>query len=274
MKRHFEYLQHNGSDWYEYPAENWLLAPFPLDKAPIYCNDNLATANRAYFLGDPGFDASHRAACSAWSNCARDISWRLHTFLWAAHAALQGRARPVFWELGTGRGYMLRGLAATRCFENLEAVCFDSFSPNLPSADNPMDIDQATRFAYAQGETDVVELKEAIVAINQIESRKFSFVKGVLPQSLRVATEGASGGIDFLHVDLNHGQSEIACLEMLEDAGMLSRSTTVLFDDTGAPGCEDQARLHRDWVAARGMRGLHLPTGQYLVLAPLALGYS
>ena len=258
-----EFLQHNGVNISEYPSDDWLLAPFPRQKSPIYCNDNLATVNRPYFLEDVNFLECLNAAKSAWGENKRDISWRLHVFLWAASSALASSDDQVFVELGTGRGYMVRALAKSGIGKKLRAYCFDSFTPNLPISADANSADIKNRFSYIQAPSELNSLHEDIQSFNSISTRRFSFVQGLLPNSLR-AYLGTFGKIDLIHIDLNHAESEIRSLELL--APLIRNDTTLLFDDTGAPGSEEQWKAHLRFLRDLGKSPLYLPTGQCLAL--------
>lgn len=259
MKR-IKILNHNGIDIRSYPDKSWFMVPFPSQKMPIYNNDNLATVNRPYFLEDQKFIAAHDRAKKAWTNVERDISWRLHVLIWAFGVCLS-RAQNnkiLMLELGTGKGYMCRGLANYYSGHDFQAYLCDSFTPNLPGLDEIEEVDNNTRFAYSNSQNDIDELLADINSYGE----KFKLIKGVLPGSLGVK-EFDFQKIDFLHVDLNSSAAELSCLELL--VPNLKVDSIILFDDTGAPGSNDQYVVHKNFAEKVGRPILYLPTGQSLI---------
>jgi hypothetical protein len=253
-------LQHNGIDILNYPEKNWLMAPFPKQKSPIYNNDNFATVNRAYFKDDKKFQAALNDAKSAWKNTKRDISWRLHVLIWAFGIALARKGKKIiFVELGTGKGYMARGVASFYAKDNFNGYLFDTFLPNLPDSDNNLEIDKDKRFAYASHAKDVFVLEKEINKYGD----KFKLIKGHLPQSINNSALGQQK-IDFLHIDLNHAVAEQETLKDL--APNIDSNTVILFDDTGAPGSKDQQIVHADFAMKINKQILYLPTGQALIV--------
>jgi hypothetical protein len=98
---------HNGEDLLTYPEIQWVLTPFPKFKGHVYNSDNLATVNRHNFINEPRFIQAEKIARKRWTDSNRDISWRLHTVLWAAGNALKSNIdSSMIVECGTGRGFM------------------------------------------------------------------------------------------------------------------------------------------------------------------------
>ena len=168
-------LNHNGRNINEYPSDDWIMAPFPSEKEPIYCNDNLATANKPYFLEDDNFNEALMASKKAWVNNSRDISWRLHVFLWAASIAFNKKCEPTFVELGTGTGYMARGLSKFYKNSKFKAYLCDSFLPNLPNTVTKSEINLDERFSYCKSNLEEEELFESL----RSSKGEFIKVKGV-----------------------------------------------------------------------------------------------
>jgi hypothetical protein len=251
-------LRHNETALSDYPETDWDLVAFPAQKGPPYAADNLATVNAHAFLEDTRFRAAAEAAGGRWSLGARDIRWRLHTFLWAVETALRTHPEGAFVELGTGNGYMAAGACSWLGWGSSELTqgrsfwLVDSFvaeRPDESAGANPR------RFYYADGDADVRRHFAPYAGV--------SVVTGWLPD----ATEAVdSESIAFVHVDLNHAAFEVASLDRL--APRLRSGAIILFDDSGNPGCGDQLEAHREWAAARAAPFLQLPTGQGLCILP------
>jgi hypothetical protein len=248
----FDLLKHNGVEVDDYPAEGWFLAPFPSEKGRPFNADNLATVNLAPFLSDPDFQNALRAAESRWNTTQmeRDISWRLHVFLSLASASLRRQGDGGFVELGLGRGFMV---AALRVWERSQGCHFTFhhvFDRPAGSDDPPM---------YAHGVDEISSF---------CDSEGVQVFWGDLPETLEQRKvsdlESARSLISFVHVDLNHGALEVECLEQLKP--FFSPNCILLFDDSGNPGCQDQAERHEAWCLANGRHLCFLPTGQAFAL--------
>lgn len=259
MKKILNILKHNDCDYGEYPDHEFDLVPFPSQKRPVFSSDNLATVNRAYYLDDKRFKEALNSAESAWGTPGhvRDISWRLHVLIWAFSIAVSRNNKPVLVELGTGRGYMMRGLSSYYRDVPLLGYLFDSFTPNLPDSDQPELASVQMRFSYAQTNQDIADLTQHL---NKNPNQKFELVKGILPYTLECLT---LEHVDFLHVDLNSADAESKCLEKLDN--VVSPLTIVVFDDTGAPGSEKQRLVHHAYADSKNKKLLYLPTGQSLI---------
>lgn len=252
------HLRHNGAAVTEYPEASWNFVPFPAQKGPPYAADNLATVNDHSFLLDPRFRAASEEALERWRLGTRDISWRLHTFLWAMETALRLHPQGALVELGTGHGFMAAGACrwlewgGTTLTQRREFWLFDSFEPELPF-ESPAS--QPRRFYYADGDEEVRAYFRRFHGIR--------VVTGVLPKAL---DDLEATSVAFVHVDLNHATAEVESLDRL--SGRLLPGAIILFDDSGNPGCRRQLDAHRDWAARRDAPFLQLPTGQGLIALP------
>lgn len=252
-------LEHNGCQMVDYPESGWLLIPFPKQKSLIYNADNLATANRAYFLKCPAYQSAKNEAESRWvrdaSGGSRDITWRLHVFLWAIECAInQKKTWPggIFVECGTGKGFMAAG-AISRYGAKIDPLfLIDTFESSLVT--NDVVLESPADFAYADDYDEVYAYFSEHNGVN--------LLKGFIPHVLEELPK--EGPILFLHIDLNNAEAEAFAIERL--APRLVEGSIVLFDDYGGPGGEEQAKVHRKFANRLGLPLLELPTGQALIL--------
>ena len=251
-------LRHNGTPVLDYPESEWDLVAFPAQKGGPYVADNLATVNDYSFLHDARFAAAHVAAMGRWKPGARDIRWRLHTFLWALETCLRLHEHGALVELGTGNGYMAAGACAYLDWgfggltAGRELWLFDSFEATRR---DEVAVPGAKRFFYADG--------DAEVRAHFARYPGVQVVTGWLPETLSALP---SDSICFVHVDLNHAGSEVASLEVL--GPRLAPGAFVLFDDSGNPGCTEQLAAHLRWARERSAPFLQLPSGQALCILP------
>ena len=251
-------LRHNDTALADYPETVWDVVAFPAHKGPPYVADNLASVNAHTFLEDPRFQAAAEAAGERWKLGTRDIRWRLHTFLWAIESAMRAHPEGALVELGTGNGYMTAGACSWLEWGSSELTqgrslwLVDSFAAERP--DESLGA-SPRRFYYADGDAEVREHFARFGGVN--------VVTGWLPD----ATDAIDAeSIAFVHVDLNHAETEVASLDRL--SARPRSGAIILFDDSGKPGCEDQLRAHCDWSAARSAPLLQLATGQGLCILP------
>lgn len=252
-------LSHNGIHITTYPETKWLLAPFPAQKLPIYNADNLATVNRAYFLETELFQSSKNAAESRWrgpslENKVRDISWRLHVFLWAINYAIIQKSycsNGIFVECGTGKGYMAAGALNQFGCELSPFFLVDNFESDLVTKDSRME--SPASFAYAD---DFQEVEKYFSPYTNVH-----LIRGMIPDALVLLPKEP---IIFLHIDLNDAFAEAVALKVLKSR--LVKGSIILFDDYGGPGGEKQAREHQTFANSLKLPLLELPTGQAILL--------
>lgn len=248
----FDLLTHNGVEVNDYPSKGWFLAPFPSEKGRPFNADNLATVNLAPFLSDLDFQRALDAAKSRWlaTQMERDISWRLHVFLSLALASLRRQGSGGFVELGLGRGFMVAALRSWERSKGCQFAFHHVFDRPAEPDDPPMyahDIDEISSFC---------------------ERQRVEVFWGDLPATLDLSKASQMNGegtpISFVHVDLNQGELEVACLEQLKP--FFAPNCIILFDDSGNPGCHDQAEMHEAWCLENGRHLCVLPTGQAFAL--------
>lgn len=253
--------KHNNENILTYPETTWDLVPFPKFKRPLFNHDNLATVNRHTFIEEPCFYKARLAAESRWIESfkhqseVRNITWRLHTSIWAAGAALKsGIDNSIFVECGTGRGFMATGIATYYDFEKSVRPNFyliDIFSSTL--SDPNAHSSNPAEFAYTD---DAIEVEDWF--------RKYPSIKviqGLIPDCL---AELPDKPIGFLHVDLNSATAEESALAALK--GRFRKGSIILFDDYGGFGGQNQAIVHEAFAKDNNRELLILPTGQALIV--------
>ena len=245
-------LYHNGVRVSDYPSSRWSFVAFPAEKGTPFNADNLATVNNHSFINNPEFLVSKRVAEGRWPAVSRrDISWRLHIFLWAAKTAITQFPSSSFIELGTGRGYMAAAFCSSKSERPTKFFLADKFTGGgTDSVDSP---GGNSLFMYSN---DVSEVAQFFSQWDWV-----SLIEGELPKSL----DGMElGPLSFVHCDMNFPNMEFATVQEIQR--FLLPGALVLFDDTGFPGQEDSLKAHQRWADDSGSQLLMLPTGQSLVI--------
>jgi predicted O-methyltransferase YrrM len=215
-------------------------------RGPWFIADNLITYGHTRgFLVEPRFVTAVLA--SRPEPIERAVVWRTHTLCWAAASAL---ALPGdFVECGTYRGYsaevlmhFANGLPGRRMW------LYDLFDPSGGAgeghrlAGHAPDLAARVRARFQQWDN---------VTVTQ----------GKVPDILaKVAPEQ----IAFLHIDMNNAEAERGALEVLFDR--VSAGGMIVFDDYGWTGYRAQKDSADEFMHARGLSVLELPTGQGLVV--------
>ena len=247
---------HNGNSIFEYPEKNWYLVPFPKQKGSLFNADNLATVNRHEFLNDQRFKLALQAAEIRWGKPGevRDISWRLHTIIWASKLALNNFKLndAIFLECGTGKGYMAAGICMYHDFneENPNFYLADTFISHLERSEGNS---SPAEFAYSDGDIEVRNYFSKYKNVN--------ILKGRVPEILQ---ELPNKPIIFLHLDLNDETAEYDALKFLKDRFV--KGSIIIFDDYGGFGGHDQAVVHEKFSKDMNIPLLVLPTGQAILI--------
>ncbi len=250
--------KHNGEDIFRYPEKKWNLIPFPSFKGAVFNSDNLATVNRHSFIVETRFAKARYMAEGRWresSKEVRDISWRLHTLIWAVGVALRSHGvDAIFVECGTGRGYMAAGAADYYNFEDSgpDFYLVDVFSNSLVAQDGLESISPAG-FAYTDSVDEVKKYFDRYPSIK--------VVAGLIPS---VLSNIPNKPISFLHIDLNSSDAEEKALQSLKNR--LRSGSIILFDDYGGFGGEQQARVHERFAKDNNRELLVFPTGQAVII--------
>ena len=248
-------LMHNGQSISNYPSSKYFFVPFPQAKGVPFNADNLATVNGYSFSAEKEFVVAKEAADTRWAPSSRDISWRLHVFLWCAQSALALNPSGSWVELGTGKGYSATAILtlidfAPQIGRPKKFLLFDRFSTTYPNSNSLPESDGGEKLFYYTD--DYLEVKEHFSQWDFVE-----VVSGELPGSL---TKLKAETLSFVHVDLNDSATEIDCLQLLSN--VLCPGALVLFDDSGNPGCQESLGRHKEWAKENGLAFLQLPTGQ------------
>lgn len=215
-------------------------------RGPWFMADNLITYGHTRgFLTEPRFVTAVLAARP--DAAERAVAWRTHTLCWAADsvAGLPGD----YVECGTYQGYsaevlmhFMHGLPGRRFW------LYDLFDPSGGSGEghrlpaHAPDLVDRVRARFAAWDNVVV-------------------TQGKVPDVLaRVSPEQ----IAFLHIDMNNAEAERGALEVLFDR--VGSGGIIIFDDYGWTGYRAQKNSADEFMAARGLAVLELPTGQGMVV--------
>jgi hypothetical protein len=215
------------------------------------------TSTIPYFKRSADFKQVMMRADESWADLLNtpDISWRLHTFNWICESIFVPHRPGVFVECGTGKGYMANAL--TKIVElrglKIQAYLIDTFESDLSSiTGDPGDASSDKYWSYAS-------------SFSEIEERfsNFSYchlIKGKIPQILNELPELK---IDLLHIDLNHGDSEIAALEFL--LPKMSKPSFILLDDYAFHDKMRQGKLINEFTEEHSLPIMTLATGQGII---------
>jgi hypothetical protein len=258
----FQILDHNQIPIHLYPCDEYLLAPYPISKEPIFNDDNLTTANRPYYMEDVQFREALKSSELRWGvpGCVRDISWRLHILLNFLSFAISRSPNGCFIELGTGKGYMAAGIASYFKDKILRAYLYDTFNAFLPGEKDHFQENKSC-FSYAKGGEEFARILENQLN-NVSDLHTWRTIPGLLPES--ITQYPPVGPASFIHVDLNDCDAELSSLNKINY--LIDSKTVILFDDTGSPGSEMQQKAHSAYSSSIGRKLLYLPTGQAALL--------
>lgn len=227
--------------------------------------DGLTMAGRNLeFLEEPVFRAawekSKIANAEGWPDGVPDIRMRAHLALWAARQAL--RLEGDFVECGVHTGLLSLVVCHALDFATLPRAfyLFDTFN-GIPLDDLASAEQARGRHANAAYYRDVWEIAQ----------RNFSpfpnarLIRGELPGTLR---DAPIDKIAYLSVDLNNAVAEKAVITALWPK--LVPGAAVLIDDYAWQGLEAQYDMWDDFATRVGVPIAALPTGQGLMIKPVA----
>ena len=185
------------------------------------------------------------------------IQQRMRLLAWAGKYAAIKNPDGLFVELGTGRGFSmyflntyLRKFGVVPTFK-----LFDSFQPDLTEQAKGQGAFSAGRQYYAGN----------FLAVKLMFARwpEIELIQGWLPSSM---CELDPRDISLLHIDLNDGNAEAACLEGLWDG--LKSGTVVVLDDFSNRGRNSQRQIVDFFFESKSVPVLSTPQGQGLVIVP------
>ena len=220
-----------------------------LDQLPVFVGDGLAVWKKTNgFLWDNRLvSIAHKHA-----GLLPIPNWQhnLQTVIWALKQVrhLSGD----FMELGVFKGHTTRVAAEYLDFGTWDRRwwLYDTFDGVPDDQLNPGWAEINTK--VYRGTYSYEEVRDRFADFPNIE-----VIKGRVPEIL---VEHVPDRIAFLHMDLNSAVAEIAALNHLFDR--ITPGGVIIFDDFGWLASGDQHVAERDWMNARGLSILELPTGQ------------
>lgn len=224
---------------------------------PVFVSEGLATwfKGTSFAVDRPFLHVAHKHAellpLANWH-------WNLQTVIWAVQ---QARKLPGdFVELGVFRGHTTAVVAEYLDFQDWDRrwYLYDTFD-GIPDDQLNRGWSRMNDGVY-KGTYSYEEVRDRFAAYPNIE-----VVKGRAPEIL---DEVCPDRIAFLHMDLNSAVAEIACLDHIYDR--IVPGGVIVFDDYGWFVSSEQHKAEREWMTARGLMILELPTGQGLFVKPPA----
>lgn len=232
----------------------------------VYDQDGLRSVHNHDFMNESRFIRAYQRGLQAGEGWDNHIHWRVHVALWVANWA--SRLPGDFVECGVNKGVISSAVMEYLNWNQLGKAFYllDTFAG--------MDARFITDEERREGKW---EINQQVLANGgyelSLESRTRNFaewdrvhiIQGAVPETLpRVET----GRVAYLHLDMNTAIPERAACEFfwprLVPGGM------ILLDDYAYLGYGPQKRTHDEFASERGITVLCLPTGQGLMIKPLA----
>lgn len=211
--------------------------------------DWVRTPHNKSFSEDEVFQYAYTCAVENTHDDYR-IPWRIQQALWAAHHCLE--LAGDFVELGTGKGFVFHAVMGAMekwGVRDKEVYLYDVFELFQESGKGRDGVDRV----YCD---DFAAVQDSFTKYPNVK-----LVKGDVRETLKPENHPK---ISFLHVDLNHPETEIACIDLLYDN--ITSGGIILLDDFANLGFETSFELHTAYFAKRGKRILTTPSGQGIVL--------
>jgi len=251
-------LKHNQVSIDDYNSRTFYLAPFPIEKSPIYNFDNLATSNNHEFIREKEFKKAQKKAERRWNvNKPRNISWRLHFILFFVNYCLNKASKnDIFLECGTGKGYMAEAIFNYFNWNFSKPYFFliDTFLPYSANDNLKQKKNKNLPFCYASN------FKEINKYFSKYENVKA--IKGVCPNILQAIPKNKK--IIFAHIDLNNEVAEIKTLKYFVKKNLFREGSVIIFDDYGAN--KNLAKGLRSYLKKIKKKILISPTGQGIIV--------
>jgi hypothetical protein len=236
-------------------------------RTPVYDHDGMRLYGKSTeAISEPAFRAAYRRGMSSGHKILRapgstddiHIEWRAHMCCWAAWHAKQ--LRGDFVECGVNTGILSLAACTFIDFNSLDKhfYLFDTFR-GIPE-EQMLASEKASRIAHnANYYEECFELAKA----NFAAFPRAVLVRGVVPETLSTVPIDR---VCYLHLDMNIAYPEVAAIEYFWPK--LVTGATVVLDDYGFVGYEEQKRAMDAFAAANGVRIATLPTGQGLLIKP------
>lgn len=217
---------------------------FALKKHNVhYDGDFVISSANTTFTGDPEFLHCYNTARSELGFDQETLRFRFHQILFSAKATSHIPGNII--ELGTGKGFMMRGVAEFLKNSNSKKkiILCDTFQPFVGAS-------KIKKKIYANS---VEEAQSNFSSFDNVQ-----FIVGSLPSTLN-SIPAELRDFSLVHVDLNNGNVEIECLIAIWQ--YIRDGAIIVLDDFANPGRTSQNKLHRDFFQQRGIPILTLATG-------------
>ncbi|SLN63194.1 TylF/MycF/NovP-related O-methyltransferase [Oceanibacterium hippocampi] len=222
-----------------------------------YDQDGLKSIHNCDFMDDPAFADAYRAGAETGAWGKSRVHWRVHVVLWAAARGrgLQGD----FVECGVHKGGTAHAVIRALDFakQPRKFYLFDTFAG---FDEKTLTERERQRALYKnEYESDVYEeVRKRFSVYPNVE-----IVRGPVPDTL---ADVEIDRVAYLSIDMNTVVPEIAAAEHFWPK--LVSGATVVLDDYGWPGHEEQKAAFDGFAAERGVPLLRLPTGQAVMIKP------
>jgi len=232
-----------------------LRANFAAYDHTCWYEDGMFNRNYRDFSTDSSFEEAYLMAVNHATSSGRDphIRWRARTFEYFFRKSLPGNCI----EIGTAHGFLF--YFALRKLQNSK---FDFSGTNVTLVDK-FDQESVDRLTGEKTGTITRQYADAIEAVSE-RFKEFPIVhlvQGLVPEILESIDILE---LNFIHIDLNAAQPEIAALTFLFPH--LKSGGYVLLDDYGFPETVESRIAHDNLALQLGYEILSLPTGQGLII--------
>jgi hypothetical protein len=216
-----------------------------------YEADGLATIHYSPFIDDPIWQAAYDRMAETWfTEMRKELRWRMWTL---TEHAKRVDGLGAFAEFGVYRGGMMYMVLTTT--SRSRCHLFDTFA-GIPDTDLTA-TERALGFAGRLDNTSVDYVREVLAAW---DGRTVFHVGDVFDTLPRVDT----GPLAFAHIDLNAARPTTRALEYVYPR--LVSGGTIVFDDYGFAGYEDQRQAVDAFFADKREAPIAQPTGQAILI--------
>ena len=235
--------------------ETALRANFAAYDHTCWYEDGMFNRNYRDFSTDLGFEKAYLMAVNHATSTGRDphIRWRARTFEYFFRKSLPGNCI----EIGTAHGFLFY-FALTK----LQHGNFDLSKVHITLVDK-FDQESVDRLTGEKTGNITRQYADEIEAVSERfkEFPNVHLVKGMVPEILEAIN---IIDLNFIHIDLNAAQPEIAALKILFPR--LISGGIILLDDYGFPETAESRIAHDNLALQLGYEILSLPTGQGLII--------